>query len=270
MWIADLSKGWPTITGSILKGLGAGGVIVYAGCQDQAKNVSKARFQDYLTSGLKTALVVEDLADSLKGGKAIGQQQGESLYNAAGSLGYDRDHCVLYASADWNSRGADLDAIEAAMDGFGESIPFPGIYGNSYAIDRCWETATADSFWQSESTSFSYGLSVHTNIQQIFNDPRAKGYALDVNAIIRTPIGLMGETIPPEDDDMKAYLAAQPTTPPQYWVIAYDLSHKVPLTEAVYNALKTGGQYQGFPHGGMDQTTIVKIPTLDANPAPAK
>lgn len=266
-WVADLSRAWPALTGRILRSLGADGAIGYAGCDDTSKNVSRERFDDWGNVGLWRALVIENGAEDLKGGASVGARQGKALYNAAGSLGYDRDNCVLFASADWDSRGRDLDAIDAAMGAFNDYVPVPGLYGNSYALDRTHASGNVDKFWQSESVSFSNGISQVANMLQIYNDGRAHGFALDVNNILIQPLGFMGEphTIQPEDDDMKAYLAAQPTNPVQYWLIAYDFSHKVPITQGVYEGLQATGNYNGFPGGsGMDQTTLVKIPTLDA------
>lgn len=193
-WIGDLSKGWPTLDAATLKALGCIGAIGYAGCLDTGKNVAKYRVDDWRKNGLWVGLVCEDTNTYLQGGSSAGLAQARRLVAAASALGYDVNNCVLFLSADWNSRStADLDAIVAACSAAKTVIKHLGLYGNSYALD-----ATAhltDVGWQSESTSFSYGLSPNANLQQIYADPRAQGHAIDVNNIIRRPLLMEGEPV---------------------------------------------------------------------------
>lgn len=206
-WIADVSYAWDEMTSAKLKELGAVGVIGYAGCEDTAKNVGKARFEDWANSGLWVALVIENSGTSLLGGKAVGESQGSALVNAARNLGYDVDHCVLFASADWNSQsGSDLEAIQQAMVGFDSYVPVPGLYGNSYALNL--ENLEG---WQDSSDSFSNGLSGAAQLKQNYNDPRAGGNQIDVNDVIKQPLHFMGETMsqptnPEIEADVKAEL----------------------------------------------------------------
>lgn len=186
----DLSRGWSTITVDEIVATGAKFAIVYAGCDDTTKNISQTRFNEY-RSKLAVALVIENSATSLQGGKPIGQAQGAKIVAAAESLGYDRATCVLFASADWNSQSqADLSDIQQAMLGFSESVSVPGLYGNSFALNL--ERIEG---WQSESQSFSDGVSQYAVLLQKFNDPRAGGLDVDVNVIQHLPLHFMGETM---------------------------------------------------------------------------
>jgi len=197
----DLSRAWPTVTGAIVVEKGAKFVIVYAGCDDATKNVSKDRFDDYLRSGLWVALVIENSATALQGGKPTGQQQGAAVVRAASELGYAYNTCVLFASADWNSQSqTDLNEIQQAMIGFAESVPVPGLYGNSYALNL--EKLEG---WQSDSQSFSSGVSQYAVMLQKYNDPRAGGLDVDVNVIQHLPLHFMEASMSfPTDDSVKA------------------------------------------------------------------
>jgi hypothetical protein len=222
-WIADLSFDWPNLPGSVLTSLDADGVIGYAGCTDDRKNVSRDRFQDWLDSGLSVGLVIENGTTDLQGGASVGRAPGQALADAADKLGYDIEHCVLFASADWNARGTDVAAVVDAMDAFGEWVDYPGIYGNSYVIDACHDARVADSFWQSDSTSFSYGISPHAHLLQRYNDPRAQSLALDVNDILKPSIGLMGETTLADSltkgtDDMVLWINADDNGRSAFWL----------------------------------------------------
>lgn len=193
-WVADLSWAWPTLDGATLRNLGAEGVIAYAGCNDASKNVGKTRFDDWRAHGLWVGLVCEDSATYLQGGFQAGVAQAQRLVTAASSLGYDYHNCVLFLSADWNVQSqADLGAVYAACSGAKAHIPHLGLYSNSYALDHCAQLLSVG--WQSDSTSFSNGLSAHANLQQIYNDPRAQGKSLDVNNIIRLPLLMEGEPV---------------------------------------------------------------------------
>lgn len=187
----DLSRDWLTITGADVVSKGAKFVIVYTGCDDTSKNVSKTRFDDYLSSGLAVALVIENSATSLQGGKPVGQAQGAAVVDGASALGYDYQRCVLFAAADWNSQStSDLSAIQQALLGFSESVPVPGLYGNSFALNL--ERLEG---WQSDSQSFSDGVSQYAVLLQKYNDPRAGGLDVDVNVIQHLPLRFMGETV---------------------------------------------------------------------------
>lgn len=199
LWVGDLSRAWPSITGADLVRLGATGVIVYTGCDDTTKNVGQARFDDYLAAGLWAALVIENAEHDLANGTAAGQRLGAHVLAAADQLGYDAARCVLFVPADFNAvTPADYAAILAGWDGYAGEVPVPGYYGDSDSMDQLWAHAARPPVvnWQSDSASYSpEHPSPHAHLWQQFGDPRSGGLQLDVNDVLRTPLHFMGETV---------------------------------------------------------------------------
>lgn len=192
--IFDLSFGWPTITGDKIVAAGASGVIAYAGCLRLDKNVSKARVQDWLDSGLMVGLVVEDFAADAIGGESIGRDQGRRLGDAADALGYDVDNCFLAGGYDTDAHPGDYSHLSDYMHGFSAEIPVPGYYGDSDSIDYLAAHGHDLINWQSSSKSFSpLNPTPNAHFIQRYADPRAHGLDVDVNDVLRTPLHLMGE-----------------------------------------------------------------------------
>jgi glycoside hydrolase-like protein len=192
-FIIDASFAHAEMTPSALRGIGASGAILYAGCDYAPKNATRAEVQALLSAGLMVGLVIENFATDALKGAVEGARQGRNIRAAAVAMGYDVDHCVLFAGADWNTQANQEPAVDAFMAAFAREVGVPGFYGNSYAIDYVATGKHAQVFWQSDSTSFSYGPSPHAHLLQRFDDPRARGLALDVNDIQNTPLRLMGE-----------------------------------------------------------------------------
>lgn len=275
-FIVDASFAHAQITPAALAKIGAAGAILYAGCDDTSKNTSKAELHALLDAGFAVGLVIENGAQDMAGGRSIGRQLGAAIVTAAKQLGYDWENSVLYTSADWDTRGATLEQVDAAMAGFGEHVPHPGLYGNSYALDHCTTTGHAEFRWQSDSTSFSNGPSRHAHLLQRYNDPRAGALrsAVDVNDIATTPLGLMGETMPLDADvkarfdqvdkeiaDLKAFVKTIFTAPDGTQYGEYTLDRRaLAATEAAIAAvsaevqkLAAGGSGSG---GGIDPAAV--------------
>ena len=197
-WVADLSYAWSTLTGAVLRSLGAGGVIGYAGCDDFRKNVSHDRVQDWITAGLWTGLVIENGPRDLASGAAVGAAHASKLIAAARMVDYDYQHCVLFTGADFDETAADYAGTLAGWNAFADTVPVPGYYGDSDSIDYLAAHAGRPPVvcWQSESGSFSpEHPSPHAQVWQRFNDSRAQGHALDVNDILSLPLYMMGENM---------------------------------------------------------------------------
>lgn len=202
--VFDLSFGWPTITGDKILRAGAAGVIGYAGCLRTDKNVSKARFQDWLDSGLMVGLVVEDYAGDAIRGAVVGREQGKRIADAAASLGYDVANCVLSGGYDTDAHGGDYGHLADYMHAFAQEVPVPGYYGDSDSIDYLHGHGGADwFFWQSSSASFSpRNPTPNAHLHQQYADPRSHGLDVDVNDVLKTPLRLMGEEMPLSEDDI--------------------------------------------------------------------
>jgi hypothetical protein len=208
-FVIDASFGHGQMTPAAMKRIGATGVILYAGCDFSPKNATKPEIDALLEGGINVGLVVENFADDALKGRAEGERQGRNLFAHAKALGYDVDNCVLFAGADFNTQPNQEAAVDAFMAGFKSQVNVAGFYGNSYAIDNVHAKGHAEIFWQSDSTSFSYGPSPHAHLLQRYNDPRAKGLPLDVNDIQHTPLRLMGEedmALTPEEHDMLVWV----------------------------------------------------------------
>lgn len=194
------------VTGKQLLAIGASGVIGYVS-PDPSKNLTPSMLDDYLTSGLTVGLVWENTDhDMLSPG--AGSLYGDSAYKQGRTLGYDTDNCVIYAAADWNVQVSELPLVNGFMSRFGSYVPHPGIYSNQRTLDMLAVTGHAEYFWQSNSKSYSNGTSTHANLQQLYADPRALKLPVDINNIVRTPLGMMGENMKLDADDQAFILKA--------------------------------------------------------------
>ena len=209
-YIYDASFGHAKMTPAALKSAGAGGVILYAGCDETAKNCTKAEVTALLEAGLHVGLVIENFAtDAVTKGAPEGDRQGRNLAAAAKALGYDIENCVGFAGYDADSHPADLPKIKAFMEAFAKHIPVTGYYGDSDSIDFLHQSHPHWIYWQSDSRSFSpKNPTPNAHLLQLYNDPRAHGLPVDVDIVERTPLQLMGESMAVSDADAQKIAAA--------------------------------------------------------------
>lgn len=197
MWVADLSSGWPGLTGQVLRSLGCSGVIGYIGCDYAPKNVSRDRLWDWLDNALPVGLVIENGAQDMLGGGKAGATLGQNWLRGAEAVGYDVANCIGYTPADWNVQPSQYAAVEDAFGAFASYVPVHGLYGPGPLLNR----TTAHGLWNSNSTSFG-ATSPRACLVQHYNDPRAQGHALDVNDVISQPLYFQGEDVPLTDADI--------------------------------------------------------------------
>lgn len=205
--VADYSFAHATCTPARLgKVDGLTGVIPYAGCLNDAKNITKSEFDALIAAGINVALVVEDLPGDIAKGASYGTAQGKRILASAKALGYDYENCPLIAGYDTDARGsADYEAILRGMEAFAAVVPFPGYYGDSDSIDYLHARHPDWFYWQSESQSFSpKNPTGHAHIWQQYNDARARraglGSSIDINIVLK-PLPFMGETMALTADD---------------------------------------------------------------------
>lgn len=197
--VVDFSFGHAEITPAALKKVdGCIGGIAYAGCADTAKNITKAELHALLNAGYQMGLVIENNVTDLKG-HAHGRALGAAIVNAARALEFDLERCRLWTPYDTNAGAGDYAEILSGMLGFASAVPNPGYYGDSDSIDYLHARRPEWGYWQSDSTSFSpKNPTPNAHLLQHYADHRAQGLPVDVNDVVRTPIGLMGE--PTEED----------------------------------------------------------------------
>lgn len=217
-FVVDFASSYKTITGVQLMAIGASGWIAYTGCNNTAKNISKSRFQEYIDTGIPGALVIENGTQDVLGGEKAGASLAQHVMAGAEALGYDVAHCALATSADFNETTATQYAETVdCMGAFGSLVPVPVYYGDGDSIDHVIPATRCVYGWQSDSTSFSpSGTSSHARLQQIYNDPRAKGLVVDVNNILESPLYFMGENVT-TPGDITAAVWAQPIAVPTVW-----------------------------------------------------
>jgi len=159
-WIADLSYGWPSLSGHELLSLADPpiGVIGYAGCDALDKNVSHDRLHDWLNAGLAVGLVIENGSRDLAEGAAVGAFHASKILAASQMLGYAWQSCVLFTVADFNeTTNGDYAGTLAGWNTFAARVPVPGYYGDSDSIDYLYAHAPISPVvaWQSSSSSTS-------------------------------------------------------------------------------------------------------------------
>lgn len=194
-FVVDFASSYKNISGAQLVAIGAGGWIAYTGCNNTAKNISKSKFQEYMDTGIPGALVIENGTQDVLGGEKAGASLAQHVMAGAEALGYDVAHCALATSADFNeTTAAQYAETIDCMGAFGALVPVPVYYGDGDSIDRVIPATRCVYGWQSDSTSFSPGGTSHlARLQQIYNDPRAKGLVVDVNNVLGAPLYFMGE-----------------------------------------------------------------------------
>lgn len=199
--VADFSFGHGSITPDALRKVdGCVGGIAYAGCADTSKNITKAELHALLDAGFQMGLVIENVATDAINGAPVGTSQGKAIWRAAADLGYDRDNCVLFGGYDTNAGPADYPHLLAYMEAFAAEVAHPGYYGDSDSIDYLHDRHPHWAYWQSDSRSFSpRNPTPNAHLLQNFADRRAHGLPVDVNDVLRTPVGLMGE---PKGDEL--------------------------------------------------------------------
>lgn len=193
-FLVDLSRAWKTTTAADIHRIGAFGALPYTGCDDTSKNISAERLAEYLAADLWCGLFIENAANAF--GNGAGKILAAHVLTGARSIGYDVDHCVLLASADWNATTErDYAGILSDWNAYADVVPIPGYYGDSDSMDYLFEHAMRPPYVciQSESGSFSpEHPSPHANIWQRYQDPRAGGLDVDVDDILFGPLFLMG------------------------------------------------------------------------------
>lgn len=204
--VADYSYAHATEPAKLKKVEGLTGVIPYAGCLNDRKNITKAEFDALIAAGLHVALVIEDDTTSIAHG--AGTEQGKRILAAAKALGYEYETCPLIAGYDTDAHGpADYEAILRGMEDFAAEVPFPGYYGDSDSIDYLHARHPNWFYWQSESQSFSpKNPTEHAHIWQQYNDARARraglGSSIDINIVRKSPLPFMGENMALTTDDL--------------------------------------------------------------------
>lgn len=215
-FVVDLSYGWPVCTGEALKRIGASGVIGYTGCDDVAKNVGRDIFTSWLDAGLQVALVIENGPQDMLGGDKAGAYLGQNWLRGAEQLGYDVEHCIGYTAADWHVTLNQFDQVADAFDAFCGFVDVAGLYAPGPMLDYLGTSSLTDGgahgLWNSESTSFG-PISVHANLIQRYDDPRAQGMPVDVNDVAALPLYMMSTARPAEGGDMvEIWWATDPAT----------------------------------------------------------
>lgn len=191
-WIADLSFGHDAMTGTILDEHQVPGVIGYVS-DDPSKNLSRANLIDHLAHNRAVGLVFEDTIDDMHGDPGLGFGHGVIAVNEAAAIGYDWQHCVIFAADDRNTGPADWPNVLAYMENFATRVPVVGYYGDQDSIDYLAARHPEWFYWQSDSTSYGSGVSRHADLIQRFNDPRVAGLPMDASDILRQRVPFMGD-----------------------------------------------------------------------------
>jgi hypothetical protein len=207
--IIDVSFEAEKMTADILKKKNIAGAIGYVNTVDPTKNLSKTRFQDWITNGLMVGLVFENMSTDALQGSAGGSANAHAAYQQAAALRYDIDNCVMFFAVDYNVQPVDYSVCADYFHAINHVIPYVGVYSNKGLMDYLAGQGLAKSFWQSNSTSYSNGLvSSHANLLQYYNDNRVAGLPVDANDILRSPVGLMGEDMSLDVND-KSWISSQ-------------------------------------------------------------
>ena len=107
------------------------------------KNLLRAERDELLAAGIRIILFVEEGAQSMKGGRAVGVAHAEHAVAVARALGMDG--IPFYYAADWDATPADQAAINAYMDGVisVHGLTRAGIYGGYYVVQRVLDAGKA-------------------------------------------------------------------------------------------------------------------------------
>jgi hypothetical protein len=107
------------------------------------KNLLPAEHDELTAAGLRIVLFVEEGAQAMKGGRAVGVAHAQHAVAVAKALGMDG--IPFYYAADWDAAPADQAAINAYMDGVisVHGLARAGIYGGYYVVKRVLDAGKA-------------------------------------------------------------------------------------------------------------------------------
>lgn len=212
-WIADYSFAHDSLSGELLASIGASGAIGYVS-DNPRKNLTAANLSDLLANGLQVGLVFENNTDDMIGGWDSGHRHGTTSVTQAGLIGYDWHNCVIFAADDRNTGPENWPEALAYMDGFAVDVPWPGYYGDQDSIDYLFARRPHWFYWQTNALGWGNGPSRNAHLVQHYNDPRARGLALDVNDIQREGVPFMaGDGFTQKDRDTLNAIYSQITAP---------------------------------------------------------
>lgn len=238
-WVVDLSFAHDDLTGALLVQHGVQGVIGYFS-DNPKKNVTQSNLTDWLAHGLHVGMVFEDSTDDMRGGAISGDHHGATAAAQAQAIGYDLEHCVVFAADDENTTRANWPTVLAYMDAFARHVGQPGYYGDQDSIDWLIVQRPHWFYWQSESMSFGTGISRNAHLVQRYNDPRVAGLPLDANDIQRIGVPFMAvDGFTTQDRAVLNGIASQITAPSGF------------LARIGVNMLKTAQQIEQAGHADL-------------------
>lgn len=206
----DYSAGRPTAAQVIAAGYV--GVIRYVGFDPavRPKCITAAEYTDMTSHGVPVALVYEDAAGDMLGGRSAGQVAAGRARNWAARTGFPASRPIYYA-CDTDIVGAAqmaavLDYLRGAADVEGGPGPV-GVYGEYDVVEQAAAAGVATWLWQTRAWSGGR-LSTRAHIRQEIGTVYVGGVACDQNTILAADWGQTGAG---EANDMANFTDADRT-----------------------------------------------------------
>lgn len=191
-WGIDVSFAHASTNYASLAMRGASFVIGYSSDHPE-KNLTKADVHNIRSQRLTDLLVFENIETDMIGGRGMGRVHGDTAVTQARAIGYDWQGKPIFAANDRDAHPNDFATILAYMEGFAESVPHPGYYGDQDSIDYLYARHPGWVFWQSSSLAYGDGISQHADIVQRYDDSRVRGWQVDANDVVSSTIPWIGD-----------------------------------------------------------------------------
>lgn len=197
----DYSAGRPTAAQVLAAGYT--GVIRYIGFPANRKCITPGEYADMTAAGVGVALVFEQFAGDMLGGRASGARAATLARTHANAVGFPRGRPIYYACDTDVVAAAEFAAVldylrgAATVDG---GVQLVGVYGEYDVMERAAAVGVASWFWQTRAWSAGR-LSARAHIRQEIGTYTVGGIACDRNTILAADWGQTGQT---GDDHMSA------------------------------------------------------------------
>ncbi len=235
----DYSAGWPQP--AAVKAAGYLGAIRYIGFPGRPKCIGQAEYDAFTRAGLGVALVYENQAGDILGGREAGRPAARTALAHATGIGFPVATRPIYYACDTDVvTAAQFAAVLDYLRGAGEVHGGPGrvgVYGEADVIERAAAAGVAAWFWQTK--AWSHGIvSDHDHLLQVLGQVTVGGVTCDRNEIHRPDWGQAGanlEVAMPTVDDLWNEPMPWPPPPSPYAALPH-ASNQYPLRDWVVGA----------------------------------
>jgi hypothetical protein len=184
MEVLDYSSGYPSP--AAIRAANYAGVVRYVGTPGRGKNLTRAEAQAMAAAGIPIALVYEDAAGWMRGGKAAGAAAAAAALRDAANCGVEVRCVYLACDEDVTTQ---MPAVLACLDGAATVLGLSrtGVYGEADVIDAA-VPGRASRGWQTKAWSGGR-VSNKAGLLQLLGYRTVGGVQCDANTVLKDDWG---------------------------------------------------------------------------------